>query len=166
MAIWTLDDREGKKKGEVLVIDEADRSSLSKVRKWMVYSTPKVELRLLQEMHKAKVPAFDEHDEPVLDERGRHAFTEMPVPKKTVGYLFKYDYKKSYAKFSTFNSFGIVYSKKERVPKEDVRLNIIYEDKIIRLLAYEHKNKIKDYWLIGRWRSDSSGIEEVRKPCL
>lgn len=159
MAKWTLEDRENKT-GEVYVLNDNDSVDLSKVRKWLIYSTPRVEFRLLQEMHKAKVSAYDEDDNPVLDEKGKQTYTDMLVPKKTVGYLFKYSYTKSYAKFSTFNSFGIVYNKKEKVDKKNIELNIVYEDKVIRLLAYEQKNKVKDYWLIGRWRSDNSNSEE------
>ena len=150
---WILEDRE--KSREVCVFNDEDPPA-PKVRKWLIYSTGRVEFRLLQEMHKAKVPAYDGDDNPVLDESGKQTHVEMLVPKRTVGYLLKYKYNENYPKFSTFNTFGIVYNKKDNVPKKDVELNLINEDKVVRLLAYEHKNKNKDYWLIGRWRQDNS----------
>lgn len=160
MAKWTLEDRERKTSGEVYVLDEEESVNLPRMRKWLIYSTPKVEFRLLQEMHKAKVPAHDENDMPVLDKAGKTVFTEMLVPRKTVGYMLKYNYREPYTKFHTFNSFGILYNKKPVVNKEEVDLQIVYEDKVIRLLAYEHRNKVKDYWMIGRWRSDNSNCME------
>lgn len=72
---------------------------------------------------------------------------------KMVGYLFRYKYENLYPKFSLFNSFGIVYNRKEVVEPENISFEVIFEDQVIRLLAYEHPNKVKDYLMVGRWRS-------------
>jgi hypothetical protein len=69
---------------------------------------------------------------------------------KTVGYLFKYKYEYTYPKFTTYNSFGIIYNRKDR-PK--YTFEVIFEDSNIRLVTYDHSHQIRDYFLVGRWRS-------------
>jgi len=73
---------------------------------------------------------------------------------KTAGYCLCYKYDKKYPKFSTYNSFGIIYNVGEA---EEYEVEIIFEDSNIRLLAYEHENSIRDYFLVGRWRNVSGG---------
>ena len=68
---------------------------------------------------------------------------------KTVGYLFKYKYDHVYPKFATYNSFGIIYNRKEK-PK--YTFEVIFEDSNIRLVTYDHSHLIRDYFLVGRWR--------------
>jgi len=80
---------------------------------------------------------------------------------KTVGYRLQYEKEKKTPKFSEFNSFGIIYHTGKDTPVEDLKLNIIYEDQIIRFLAYEHNKRSEDYWLVGRWRVDSTEQEEM-----
>jgi hypothetical protein len=75
---------------------------------------------------------------------------------KMIGYLFRYTYDDIYPKFSLFNSFGIVYNRKEKVDFERLNFEVIFEDQVIRLLAYEHPNKVKDYLMVGRWRSSKT----------
>lgn len=72
---------------------------------------------------------------------------------KMIGYLFKYAYDDIYPKFNLFNSFGIVYNRKEKVDIDKLRFEVLFEDQVVRLLAYEHPNKVKDYMMVGRWRS-------------
>lgn len=72
---------------------------------------------------------------------------------KLTGYFFKYKYDKIYPKFSNFNCFGIIYNKQDNINPENISLEVIFEDANIRLLAYEHKNGIRDYFLVGRWRT-------------
>jgi hypothetical protein len=81
---------------------------------------------------------------------------------KMLGYQLKYDYKNEYPKSVLFNSFMIFYNQKKEVNSKDVELDIIYEDQAVRLLAYKHKSGVKDYMLIGRWRTEteSTGEEE------
>jgi len=73
--------------------------------------------------------------------------------EKMIGYSFRYAYDEIYPKFDLFNSFGIVYNRKEDVDPKRLKFEVIFEDQVVRLLAYEHPNQIKDYILVGRWRS-------------
>lgn len=68
---------------------------------------------------------------------------------KTVGYVFKYKNDNSYPKFVTYNSFGIIYNRKER---SKFTFEVIFEDGNMRLLAFDHAHRVKDYFLVGRWR--------------
>jgi len=74
---------------------------------------------------------------------------------KTAGYCFCYKYDKNYPKFATYNSFGIIYNVDD---SEEYDVEIIFEDSNIRLLAYEHNNDNRDYFLVGRWRNVSSSL--------
>lgn len=77
---------------------------------------------------------------------------------KTVGYQFRYDYSEKFPKFMTYNSFGIVYNK--RKSNFETKFEVIFEDAIIRLLAYEHSpTDVRDYFLVGRWRNNGSKEE-------
>jgi len=69
---------------------------------------------------------------------------------KTVGYIFKYKYDQIYPKFTTYNSFGIVYNRRD---KSKYNFEVIFEDSNIRLVAFDHAHQIKDYFLVGRWRN-------------
>lgn len=66
-----------------------------------------------------------------------------------VGYLFKYQ--KGAPKFCLFNSFFIA-NCGYFVDPEKLDFKPIFEDNGVRMLVHEHPNKIKDYWLVGRWR--------------
>jgi len=77
---------------------------------------------------------------------------------KTAGYSLSYKYDRKYPKFATYNSFGVIYS--ENDPKE-YEVEIIFEDANIRLLAYEHNNNKRDYFLVGRWRNMVAGYENL-----
>ena len=81
---------------------------------------------------------------------------------KTAGYLFCYMYDKEYPRFSTYNSFGVIYNAED---PEEYEVEIIFEDSNIRLLAYEHSNKKRDYFLVGRWRNVTNGNENVLRAC-
>jgi len=70
---------------------------------------------------------------------------------KTVGYSLKYKYDAPYPKFITYNSFGIIYNRKEN-PKYD--FEVIFEDSNIRLVTFDHSHQVKDYFLVGRWRNN------------
>ena len=85
---------------------------------------------------------------------------------KMIGYLLRYKYDENFPKYCLFNSFGIVYNKKEAVNAENLSFEVIFEDQVVRLLAFEHPNKVKDYMLVGRWRSTTTDkiIDEERKP--
>lgn len=76
--------------------------------------------------------------------------------EKMIGYLLRYRYDENFPKFCLFNSFGVVYNKKEAVNPENLSFEVIFEDQVIRLLAFEHPNKVKDYMLVGRWRPTST----------
>lgn len=74
---------------------------------------------------------------------------------KMRGYQLKYKYAKKFPKIVAFNLFSIFYNpRKEYDPKEH-KLEIIYEDQVLRLLAVSHKSGVKDYMLVGRWRTES-----------
>ena len=73
--------------------------------------------------------------------------------EKMIGYLFKYIYDEIYPKFNLFNSFGIIYNRKEHIDFDRLNFEVIFEDQVVRLLTYEHPNKVKDYLMVGRWRS-------------
>ena len=75
---------------------------------------------------------------------------------KMIGYLLRYSYDEIYPKFCLFNSFGVVYNKKGEVNTENLSFEVIFEDQVVRLIAYEHPNKVKDYMLVGRWRSTAT----------
>lgn len=70
---------------------------------------------------------------------------------KMIGYLFRYQYDKIYPKYCLFNSFGVVYHKEEN-DSDDLSFEVIFEDQVVRLLAFEHPDKVRDYMLVGRWR--------------
>ena len=75
---------------------------------------------------------------------------------KMIGYLFRYAYDEIYPKYNLFNSFGIVYNRKSVIETDKINFEVIFEDQVIRLLAYEHPNKVKDYLMVGRWRSSNT----------
>lgn len=88
------------------------------------------------------------------------------LPAKTVGYKFTYANRKDLLKFQTFNSFAVFYNKEfaKKYSPRDAILDILYEDQIIRLLAYRHKNSETkedpwsieaDYLLVGRWKTEN-----------
>jgi len=68
---------------------------------------------------------------------------------KTIGYYLKYKYDKKYPKFSTYNSFGIVYNQRDN---SKYNFEVIFEDSNVRFIAYDHVHQIKDYFLVGRWK--------------
>lgn len=75
---------------------------------------------------------------------------------KMVGYRFdyrnrdKHPRKVLFSMYKTFNSVMWFFTSKKNKPKFEV----LYEDQILRLLTYEHKDDKTDYWLVGRWRED------------
>ena len=79
---------------------------------------------------------------------------------KTVGYKLTYRYDDKFPKFLTYNSFGIVYSKK-KVAEVNPTFEVIFEDATVRFLTWEHslaksiggKLHMRDYFLVGRWRN-------------
>ena len=76
--------------------------------------------------------------------------------EKMIGYLLKYRYNMIYPKYCLFNSFGIVYNEEVKVEPEQLNFEVVFEDQVVRLLAYEHNNDIRDFMLVGRWRSTST----------
>lgn len=70
---------------------------------------------------------------------------------KTVGYNLKYKNEHNYPLFATYNTFGIIYNRKE---KSSYTFEIIFEDANVRLITYEHGHGVRDYVLIGRWRKE------------
>jgi len=77
---------------------------------------------------------------------------------KTVGYQIEYLYSEKFPKFMTYNSFGVVYNKRKTNFK--TTLEVIFEDAIVRFLAYEHSpTNVRDYFLVGRWRNSSAKEE-------
>lgn len=76
----------------------------------------------------------------------------------TVGYSLTYT--KGAPKFVLFNSFFIANCGYNVAP-EKLKFDIIYEDQAVRLLAYEHPNKYRDYWLVGRWKEESEDTQEM-----
>ena len=193
MARWGLED----KGGEVYISHE---DSLENAQAKKIRMDQRVELQILQEMHRVTIEY--EPDEVELKELLASGSSELIqqvpkaprktktkkttkkakakkakarktkakkeealylvnkkvwVPKKVVGYKLVYKDKPDIPKFSTYNSFGIFYSKKEiSNPEKELQITLLYEDKVIRLLAWEHLNKMKDYLLVGRWRSNSN----------
>jgi hypothetical protein len=151
MAKWSLDDRKANNDYREVYILHDD--PLEKVNeRQLIYHTAKVEFRILQEMKEDKIK-YEIHDE-AGEPTGKFQEEMGWVRKKTVGYLFRYKYNLNYPKFNLYNSFGINYNKKLIVNTDENNFITLFEDKVIRLLAYEHPNKVKDYWLIGRWRSN------------
>ena len=81
---------------------------------------------------------------------------------KTVGYQLIYKYDDKYPKFLTYNSFGIVYNKRKKHFKTS--FEVIFEDATVRFVTWEHtdtksqeiepKPYVRDYFLVGRWRSE------------
>lgn len=78
---------------------------------------------------------------------------------RMIGYLFKYKNTPQH-RFSLFNAFGVIYNKKKEVNPNSLSLEIIYEDQVIRLLAYEHPDRTRDYMLVGRWRTEHEMNQE------
>jgi len=97
-------------------------------------------------------------DEPVHHERSIYKKSRAELrllynaQERMVGYTFKYS-KEHMWKFSLYNSFGIVYNRKEQIDLGNLKFETIFEDQVIRLSAWEHPNEVKDYFLVGRWRS-------------
>jgi len=73
---------------------------------------------------------------------------------KAIGYKLIYSKEGRTPRFAVFNSFGIVYY--DKVEEYKPKFDLIYEDQIVRLGFFEHKNKVRDYWLVGKWRTDTS----------
>lgn len=82
---------------------------------------------------------------------------------KMLGYQLKYNYGKKYSKSALFNCFIVFYNQRKDVNTKDLKLDIVYEDQVVRLLAYKHTSGVKDYMLVGRWRTESEnhGEEEI-----
>lgn len=74
---------------------------------------------------------------------------------KTIGYLLKYRYDKKYPKFTTYNSFGIVYNQKQNTK---YKFEVIFEDSNVRFIAYDHVHQIRDYFLVGRWKPTTEEV--------
>ena len=51
------------------------------------------------------------------------------------------------------------YNTKKDVDLKDTKLNIEYDDKVVRFFSIAHKSGIKDYMLVGRWRTESCAEE-------
>jgi hypothetical protein len=78
---------------------------------------------------------------------------------KTVGYKLHYS-GLSKPKYNLFNSFFILNNDIDRDPDPaTIDFEVIYEDQVIRLLAFSHTNGMRDYWLVGRWREEAIGAE-------
>lgn len=76
--------------------------------------------------------------------------------EKMIGYLLNYRYDQIFPKYSLFNSFGIVYNEKPSVAQDDLSFEVIFEDQVVRLLAYLHPDDVMDFMLVGRWRSTNT----------
>jgi hypothetical protein len=77
---------------------------------------------------------------------------------KSVGYRLDYlDAKRP--RSSTFNAFTYMAKVAPLRDPSKLNLEILFEDQVVRLLLYEHPSQVKDYFLIGRWRSEN--LEEV-----
>ena len=79
---------------------------------------------------------------------------------KMLGYQLKYNYSKKYPKSVLFNCFSIFYNPRKEVNTKDLKLDVIYEDQVVRLLVYKHASGVNDYMLVGRWRIEAEGIGE------
>jgi len=91
---------------------------------------------------------------PNIGDESNVAFFLLYNEERTVGYQLNYKYDDKYPKFLTYNSFGIIYNKKKGICKPQI--DVIFEDATVRLLAFEHPvQKVRDYFLVGRWRSPS-----------
>lgn len=93
---------------------------------------------------------------------GKHAKFHLlyNTQMRMIGYLLDYNYKKKYPKRSLFNFFGIIYNP-HPVKEENINFEILYEDQVLRLLAYDHPNRTRDYILVGRWREETDLANEV-----
>jgi hypothetical protein len=95
----------------------------------------------------------------------RHPKTELKLlynqQNRMIGYLFKYK-PGPFPGYALFNNFGIRYSEKPHVDPSSLELDIIYEDQVIRLLSFIHKDrhKTRDFWLVGRWRTENIHSDE------
>lgn len=93
----------------------------------------------------------------------RHSKAELKLlynqQNRMIGYLFKYK-PGPFPGYSLFNNFGIRYNKKKIVDPSAIELDIIYEDQVIRLLSFVHRDKTRDFWLVGRWRTENVQSEE------
>lgn len=72
------------------------------------------------------------------------------LQNKVIGYHCKYE--ENIRKFTTYNSFGVVYSDTPENGKITASQEMIFEDQVIRFIAYDYNGE-RDYWLIGRWKS-------------
>lgn len=80
---------------------------------------------------------------------------------KLVGYQLNYVAEKNLPKFKTYNSYGIVYNKNEKVNQKTMKMEILYEDQVLRLLSFKHGHNVRDFWLVGRWRIEAEAeVEE------
>jgi hypothetical protein len=100
----------------------------------------------------------------MLDEpHARFSILRHTINSKRIGYKFEYAPKAYSSKVALFNTFICRYSKKMKVPKELLGVEVIFYDSVVRLFKYQHQDsKIADYLLVGRWRSPAEdSTEEV-----
>ena len=73
---------------------------------------------------------------------------------RMTGYLLDYNHEKLHNKSMLFNYFCAMYNKEEA--KKTPSLEVLYEDQVLRLTAYDHLDKSdRDYVLWGRWREET-----------
>lgn len=82
---------------------------------------------------------------------------------RMMGYCLNYKYSKKFPKCSLFNFFGIFYNTKLDNDPKDLKVEVIYDDQIVRFLAYHHKSGIKDYMLFGRWRTETELPQDLEQ---
>lgn len=75
-------------------------------------------------------------------------FSMVYTGSKMVGYHFEFDEE---------NLRGMHLSERTAMwfycgDKKDPKVNVLYEDQVIRLLSYNEEGKKPEYWLVGRWR--------------
>jgi len=77
---------------------------------------------------------------------------------RMIGYQLKYDTTRPHVKKCTFNSLSLFFSRKKDAKPDS--LELLYDDQVIRMLSYIHPTKgVRDYELIGRWRTESKADE-------
>lgn len=97
------------------------------------------------------------HSEPFF----KFSILRHTINSKRIGYKLEYNPRTCSSKRALFNAFVLVYSKKHEVQKENLDLQVVYFDPVVRLFKYQHKGKqVSDFLLIGRWRSAAEEIME------
>lgn len=93
-----------------------------------------------------KVKTFEKETLRVLVETDNFVFSMVNKGNKMLGYHFEFS-EAAYPSYTNERTAIFILDE-----KKDPKMNVLFEDSIIRLLSYEEDKKETDYWLVGRWR--------------